>query len=233
MGLTERLFQSNEQSNLRTRCPMNESRLPSEWLNALLRGLLGVRIYKRFVEPVVIDAQEEYWSGEAGNRWMARWVLVRCYGSILGPFLRALLSVLVLESADLKKSLGKGWLSTWLEAPSKSHLEYYIICIMRLMDEVRGTPTIRLTARSLETLRILQCEPRGAHGLDIVAKSDGLLSRASIYVVLGDLEEQGWVRAKRARKSGRLPRPRYSITTRGLAVLTEIHLTTDAVPATT
>ena len=73
-------------------------------------------------------------------------------------------------------------------------------------------------------LRILQCEPRGTHGLDIVAKSDGLLSRPAIYVVLGDLEQQGLVRAKRVRTSGRMPRPRYSITARGLSVLTESEL---------
>jgi hypothetical protein len=65
-----------------------------------------------------------------------------------------------------------------------------------------GSTQDRLSAKSLEALRILQSEPHGAHGLDIVAKSEGLLSRASIYVVLGDLEEQGLVRAKRARRSG-------------------------------
>lgn len=72
-GLIEHLFQSNES--------MNE--LPTDALNGFLRRLLGRRIYERFVEPGVIDAQEDYWPERAaGNRWMARWVLVRAYGSI-------------------------------------------------------------------------------------------------------------------------------------------------------
>ncbi len=56
-------------------------------------------------------------------------------------------------------------------------------------------PHGRLSEKSLEALESLQREPPRAIGLDVVAKSDGLLSNSSIYVVLGDLEEQGLVRA--------------------------------------
>lgn len=54
---------------------------------------------------------------------------------------------------------------------------------------MRPIEILGVAPKELETLRILQREPCGAHGLDIVAKSDGLLGRAGIYVVLGDLEE--------------------------------------------
>jgi hypothetical protein len=78
---------------------MNE-RLPTEALNRFLRRLLGRRIYERFVEPGVIDAREDYWPERAaGNRWMARWVLVRGYGLILEPVVRALQSVVLLVKA--------------------------------------------------------------------------------------------------------------------------------------
>jgi hypothetical protein len=90
-GSIERLFQSNES--------MNE-RLPTDALNKFLRRLLGRRIYERFVEPGVIDAQQDYWPEQAaGNRWMARWVLVRAYSSILKAFVRALRSVVLLVKA--------------------------------------------------------------------------------------------------------------------------------------
>ncbi len=89
-GLIQALFQSNES--------MNE--LPTDALNRFLRRLLGRRILKHFVEPGVIDAQEDYWPERAaGNRWMARWVLVRAYGSILRAFVRALRSVVLLVKA--------------------------------------------------------------------------------------------------------------------------------------
>jgi DNA-binding transcriptional ArsR family regulator len=114
------------------------------------------------------------------------------------------------------KKLGRGWLAAWLRLLRNAES-------LRLHN-MHYAPHGCLSAKSLEALRILQREPRGAIGIDVVAKSDGLLSRSSIYVVLGDLEEQGLVRAKRVRTSGRMPRPRYSITARGLSVLTESEL---------
>lgn len=75
---------------------MNE-RLPTDAFNRFLRRLLGRSVYERFVEPGVIDAQEDYWAERAaGNRWMARWVLVRGYGWILKPLVWALRSVVLL-----------------------------------------------------------------------------------------------------------------------------------------
>lgn len=66
---------------------------------------------------------------------------------------------------------------------------------MRLKDAQPGRELPRLPWLSpIEALRILQREPRGARGLQIVAKSDGVLGPASIYIVLADLEEQGLVR---------------------------------------
>ena len=76
---------------------MSDSRLPTKGLNTILRRLLGIHLYKRFVESVLADAEDEYvLQRDAGNRWIARWVLVRSYGLIFHPFARALLSVLVL-----------------------------------------------------------------------------------------------------------------------------------------
>jgi DNA-binding PadR family transcriptional regulator len=68
-----------------------------------------------------------------------------------------------------------------------------------------------------EVLRVLEREPRGALGLDIVAKSS--VSRAFIYVVLGKLEERGLVSAKRTVKPGHANRPIYSITEDGRRML--------------
>lgn len=114
------------------------------------------------------------------------------------------------------KKLGRGWLAVWLRSLRQAQS-------LRLHN-MHYAPQGRLSAKSVEALRILQHEPRGAIGIDIVAKSDGVLSRGSIFVVLGDLEEQGLVRAKRVRTSGRPPRPRYSITAQGLRVLVESEL---------
>ena len=120
-------------------------------------------------------------------------------------------------------NVGRGWLAAWLRVLRKARsLRLHNMHYAPSGDPQTGVP-VRLSAKSQEALRILQREPHGIYALDVVAKSD-LLSRASVYVVLGDLEEQGWVRAKRARTSGRLPRPKYSITARGRAVLTDQEL---------
>lgn len=75
-------------------------------------------------------------------------------------------------------------------------------------------------------LEILQCEPRGLYGLDVVGRSQGRLDRASIYRVLGDLEHQGLVSAKRVIEPGWIPRPLYTISARGLHALADGELQT-------
>ena len=82
----------------------------------------------------------------------------------------------------------------------------------------------QLPAKALLALDILQSEPRGLYGLDVVARSHGRLSRASIYIVLGDLEARGLVNGKRVIEPGWIPRPLYTISARGLHALADCEL---------
>lgn len=85
-----------------------------------------------------------------------------------------------------------------------------------------GAP--RLATKALLALQILQREPRGLYGLQVVAKSNGRLHRASIYLVLGDLQHQGLVHGKRVSELGWIPRPLYTISSQGLRVLANCEL---------
>lgn len=69
----------------------------------------------------------------------------------------------------------------------------------------------------LRVLRLLQDEPKGMYGLQLVESSDGTLKQGSVYVVLGRLEEKGFIRAKRNCTGGHagLPRPLYFLTALG------------------
>lgn len=59
-----------------------------------------------------------------------------------------------------------------------------------------------------------------SYGLDLVRKSNGKLNRSSVYIVLGRLEEKGFVRSRTVKETNPgLPRPRYSLTEAGERML--------------
>jgi DNA-binding PadR family transcriptional regulator len=76
------------------------------------------------------------------------------------------------------------------------------------------------SGKELEVLKIMEAEPRGAYGLDIVSKSEGRVGRTTIYILLGRLEEKGFVRVKKTEDfhPGR-PRRIYVITAEGARAL--------------
>ena len=72
------------------------------------------------------------------------------------------------------------------------------------------------TRGEMAVLKMLQSKPTGAYGLEIVADSNGAIKRSSIYVLLGRLEEKGFVRVKKTTSNHPgLPRPMYVITAEG------------------
>lgn len=78
------------------------------------------------------------------------------------------------------------------------------------------------TPAEMRVLHILQGKPRGTYGLDIVEESSGNIKRGSVYVLLGRLEEKGFVRAVRqhaASKHSGPARPIYRLTGEGSRVL--------------
>jgi PadR family transcriptional regulator, regulatory protein PadR len=76
------------------------------------------------------------------------------------------------------------------------------------------------SGRELEVLRILQSEPSGMYGLEVVEASRGSIGRASIYVLLGRLEEKGFVKvAKTTASHPGMPRPIYKVTGEGQRAL--------------
>ena len=81
------------------------------------------------------------------------------------------------------------------------------------------------TPSELSVLKILQQRPGGAYGLEIVADSNRAIKRSSIYVLLGRLEEKGFVRVKKTTsKHPGLPRPIYIITAEGMRAVHALEL---------
>jgi DNA-binding PadR family transcriptional regulator len=73
------------------------------------------------------------------------------------------------------------------------------------------------TRSEMAVLKLLQQRPTGAYGLEIVAESNGTVKRSSIYVLLGRLEEKGFVRVKKTTSTHPgLPRPIYVISGEGV-----------------
>jgi DNA-binding PadR family transcriptional regulator len=70
-------------------------------------------------------------------------------------------------------------------------------------------------------MRILQSHSAGMYGLEIVSESENELSRGSIYVLLGRLEEKGLVQMLKGAKGKHpgMPRPRYKLSAVGCKVL--------------
>lgn len=80
-----------------------------------------------------------------------------------------------------------------------------------------GSADLFPTRKELDVLKLLQRKPAGAYGLELVAESDGVVKRSTIYVLLGRLEEKGFVRVKKTTsKHPGLPRPIYIITAEGV-----------------
>jgi DNA-binding PadR family transcriptional regulator len=78
------------------------------------------------------------------------------------------------------------------------------------------------TPAEMIVMRILQGKPRGAYGLEIVAASDDTVKRGSVYVLLGRLEEKGFVRVLKTKPEAGYegpPRPQYQLTGEGARVL--------------
>jgi DNA-binding PadR family transcriptional regulator len=77
------------------------------------------------------------------------------------------------------------------------------------------------SGKELEVLRLLQLTGRGMYGLEIVEKSGGAVGRASIYILLGRLEEKGFVSVKRPQSAAHagMPRPIYKINGDGARAL--------------
>lgn len=83
------------------------------------------------------------------------------------------------------------------------------------------------TPSEMIVMRILQARPAGAYGLEIVAasKRDGKREQVrpgSVYVLLGRLEEKGFVRVLKAKPPIGYkgpPRPQYQLTAEGARVL--------------
>ena len=78
------------------------------------------------------------------------------------------------------------------------------------------------TPSEMVVMKILQNKPPGAYGLEIVDESDGFVKRGSVYVLLGRLEEKGFVRVLKSRRTQQTsgpPRPHYQLTGEGSRVL--------------
>lgn len=81
------------------------------------------------------------------------------------------------------------------------------------------------SGKELEVLRLLQGEPRGMYGLEVVGRSGGTVGRTSVYVLLGRLEEKGFVRVrKEMSKHPGLPRRIYAISAEGQRVVAAIEV---------
>jgi DNA-binding PadR family transcriptional regulator len=78
------------------------------------------------------------------------------------------------------------------------------------------------TRAEMLVMHALQRKPRGAYGLQIVEESDGEIKRGSVYVLLGRLEEKGYVKSDRqtaAVDHAGPARPLYRLTGEGTRVL--------------
>lgn len=71
-------------------------------------------------------------------------------------------------------------------------------------------------------MHLLMDAPKGLYGLQIVERSEGAVKRGSVYVLLGRLEDKGFVEqlpTKAAPGYPGLPRPIYKLTADGRRVL--------------
>jgi PadR family transcriptional regulator, regulatory protein PadR len=75
------------------------------------------------------------------------------------------------------------------------------------------------SGNEVEVLRLL-AGGRELYGLEMIKRADGALKRNSIYVVLGRMEDQGFVKGREAKHEGTpgMPRRLYKITGLGQRV---------------
>jgi DNA-binding PadR family transcriptional regulator len=84
--------------------------------------------------------------------------------------------------------------------------------------EARDWPT----RAEMEVMRMLQNETGGMYGLEIVEASKNTIKRGSVYVLVGRLEEKGFVKAQLPKADPThpgLPRRIYKLTAEGMRVL--------------
>lgn len=63
------------------------------------------------------------------------------------------------------------------------------------------------------------------YGLEVVGRSGGTVGRTSVYVLLGRLEEKGFVRVRKVTsKHPGLPRRIYSISAEGMRVVAALEI---------
>lgn len=78
------------------------------------------------------------------------------------------------------------------------------------------------TPTEMAVMTVLQSKPRGAYGLEIVAASNRRVKQGSVYVLLGRLEEKGFVRVLKTKPAPGYegpPRPQYQLTAEGTRVM--------------
>ena len=82
-----------------------------------------------------------------------------------------------------------------------------------------------LSGKERIALRLLRNARKEMYGLDLVGASGGQLGRATIYIVLGRMEENGYITSRKPREwldFPGLPRSLYKITGRGERILAAI-----------
>lgn len=78
------------------------------------------------------------------------------------------------------------------------------------------------TKTEMTVLTLLMNSPPGLYGLEVVEQSNKEIKRGSVYVLLGRLEEKGYVERTPSKVDANypgLPRPIYKITAPGQKVL--------------
>jgi len=66
----------------------------------------------------------------------------------------------------------------------------------QLAEATRPQEPVRLTPKEREILKLLVGQPAEMYGLEMVARSEGRISRGSVYVLLDRLEERGLVSSR-------------------------------------
>jgi DNA-binding PadR family transcriptional regulator len=79
-------------------------------------------------------------------------------------------------------------------------------------------------------LGLLRDHPAGMYGLEIIGVSEGGLKRGTIYVLLGRMEDKGYVKSKVDKQANHpgMPRPRYTLTALGQRALAATEAAYDA-----
>lgn len=77
----------------------------------------------------------------------------------------------------------------------------------------------KLSKKAALIIQLLRENPKGMYSLDVIRASKGRLSRGTVYVHLGRLEEAGLVESKLVRDTNSgIARPLYKLSRRGLRI---------------